>query len=99
MARRRALTGRPLLLAATTAAMVGCRAKAPVGNLVAPPTPPTTVCVDPTPSDAEVRIVAPVERRMSSRCVQVELAIGLAPLPVPPVGNLMPPPVPEGVLE
>ena len=60
MARRRKLTGRPLLIASAGAALVvGCgrlTPVAPVGNLVVPPPRPEQVCIVTVPPDASVTI-------------------------------------------
>lgn len=71
MARRRRVTGRPLLVASAGAAMsVGCgglsREVPPVGNLVIPPEPVVgEVCVEVTPADATVSLNGEV---VSARC-------------------------------
>ncbi|MEZ4316928.1 MAG: hypothetical protein R3F61_05480 [Myxococcota bacterium] len=75
MAKRRPMTGTPLLLATAGVVLaVGCggnKQEGPVvtGNLMPPPKVHATVCVDKTPEDAVVRIDAEVA---SQRCTEIE---------------------------
>lgn len=61
MARRRPLTGTPLLVASAGVVLhIGCghgkQPDNPMGNLMPPPIATATVCVDTVPESAEVRV-------------------------------------------
>lgn len=85
MARRRKLSGRPLLVAtAATAMLVGCGGSGkaspdpppPPGNLMPPPSRMIELCVDAEPDGAKVEASGARMQTLTERCEQVEVYEG-----------------------